>query len=417
MKIVQVNTVCNIGSTGKIAVDLYHITEQMGHTPFIAYGRSSAPDGIQSFKIGTSLDFVCHVLVNFFLGKSGFGSKSATERFLKWLDEIKPDILHLHNIHGFYIHVEMLFDYIKAHRIPVVWTLHDCWPLTGQCAHFDYVGCSKWQTLCHDCPIYRSSYPYSLFRDNSRQNYQLKKMAFTGAENMTIVTPSYWLADIVRKSYLQKYPITVIPNGINLKIFHPGTSQSFDKLPVVANASAGSMPKIVLGVANGWSDRKGLDFFLKLCNHLDHPYHVVLVGLSQKQCLAINVKYGKRITAITRLSGQSELAEWYRRAHVYVNPTLEDNFPTTNLEALACGTPVITFHTGGSPESLTPQCGIIVEKGNAEELEKAILSLDSTGKITPAACHAQALKYDKDVRFTEYLKLYRSMMLGAKAPL
>lgn len=409
MKIVQINTVCNTGSTGKIAADLYHIAEKAGDTSFIAYGRGTAPDEIKSFKIGNSIDFVHHVLINFFLGKSGFGSKSVTRRFLKWLDEVKPDILHLHNLHGFYIHVEMLFEYIKAHNIPVVWTLHDCWPLTGQCAHFDYAGCAKWQTACQKCPIYKSNYPYSLFRDNSRQNYQLKKAAFTGVKSMTIVTPSNWLADIVSKSYLKEYPVTVIPNGINLNVFKPAVGLFISRLSIASNLNFAAATKVILGVANVWTSKKGLDFFLKLSELLDSSYHIVLIGISRKQQKKLQKKYSGRITLLTRTANQQKLAEWYSHAHVYVNPTLEDNFPTTNLEALACGTPVITFRTGGSPECITPQCGLIVEKGNLEKLKEAILSLDGMTTITSSACRSQALKYDKDVRFLEYLKLYHSL--------
>lgn len=404
MKIVQINTVCNTGSTGKIAADLYHIAEQAGHISFFAFGRGTAPTEMQSFKIGNTLDFGTHVLTNFFLGKSGFGSKAVTRRFLKWLDEINPDLLHLHNLHGFYIHVGMLFDYIKAHHIPVTWTLHDCWPLTGQCAYFDYIDCIKWQTACHDCSIYRSNYPYSLFHDNSRQNYILKKAAFTGVKNMTIVTPSNWLADIVQKSYLHEYPVAVIPNGINLEIFKPDVCLHSVNNFITPNACPS--PNIILGVANIWSDRKGLCFFLQLCTMLDSSYHIVLIGVSKKQQSEINAKYGKRITTITRTTNQQELAKWYRQAYVYVNPTLEDNFPTTNLEALACGTPVITFNTGGSPECITPQCGVIVEKGNVEKLKEAILSLDKRNEISPIACRTQAMKYNKDTQFRDYLKLY-----------
>lgn len=409
MKIVQINTVCNTGSTGKIAADLYYIAEKAGDTPFIAYGRGTAPKEINSFKIGNPIDFMHHVLINFFLGKSGFGSKTVTVRFLKWLDEVKPDVLHLHNLHGFYIHVEMLFEYIKIHHIPTVWTLHDCWPLTGQCAHFDYAGCTKWQTACKHCPIYRSNYPYSLFRDNSRQNYELKKAAFTGVENLTIVTPSNWLADIVKKSFLREYPVMTIPNGINLDIFKPAATQSTNTIFATANSTFVTAPKIILGVANVWTSRKGLDFFLKLSELLDSSYHIVLIGVSQKQQKKLQKEYCRRITLLTRTANQLELAEWYSRAYVYVNPTLEDNFPTTNLEALACGTPVITFNTGGSPESISPQCGLIVEKGNIEKLKEAILSLDRMTAITSSACRIQALNYDKDVRFEEYLKIYHSL--------
>lgn len=410
MKIVQINTVCNTGSTGKIAADLYYIAQKAGNTPFIAYGRGTSPKEINSFKIGNSLDFVQHVLINFFLGKSGFGSKAVTRRFLKWLDEIKPDILHLHNLHGFYIHVEMLFEYIKIHHIPVVWTLHDCWPLTGQCAHFDYAGCAKWQSACQKCPIYRSSYPYSLFRDNSRQNYELKKSAFTGVENMTIVTPSNWLADIVRKSFLKEYPVTIIPNGINLDIFKPAAPQFANTVFDIANSTFVTVPKIILGVANVWTSRKGLDFFLRLSGLLDSSYHIVLIGVSQKQQKKLQKEYSGRITLLTRTANQHELAEWYRRAHVYMNPTLEDNFPTTNLEAMACGTPVITFNTGGSPESITEKCGIIVEKGNMNQLKEAILSLDKKTEITSLACRERAMEFNREIRFKEYLKLYNNSL-------
>ena len=410
MKIVQINTVCSTGSTGKIAADLYYIAQKAGNTPFIAYGRGTSPKEINSFKIGNSLDFVQHVLINFFLGKSGFGSKAVTRRFLKWLDEIKPDVLHLHNLHGFYIHVEMLFEYIKIHRIPAVWTLHDCWPLTGQCAHFDYAGCAKWQSACQKCPIYRSSYPYSLFRDNSRQNYELKKSAFTGVENMTIVTPSNWLADIVRKSFLKEYPVTIIPNGINLDIFKPAAPQFANTVFDIATSTFVTVPKIILGVANVWTSRKGLDFFLRLSGLLDSSYNIVLIGVSQKQQKKLQKEYSGRITLLTRTANQHELAEWYRRAHVYMNPTLEDNFPTTNLEAMACGTPVITFNTGGSPESITEKCGIIVEKGNINQLKEAILSLDKKTEITSLACRERAMEFNREIRFKEYLKLYNNSL-------
>lgn len=405
MKIVYVNTVCGTGSTGKITVDLYRIAMHAGHAPFISYGRGSADAALSSYKIGNIIDFGSHVLINFFLGKSGFGSKTVTKRFLKWLDEVKPDLLHLHNLHGFYLHVGMLFEYIKTHNIPVVWTLHDCWPLTGQCAHFDYAGCNKWKVACYHCPIFRSDYPYSLFKDNSHYNYALKKATFTGVSNLTIVTPSNWLADIVRYSFLNEYSVKVIPNGINLDLFKPADeSSTIDGANTISSSQQPS--KIILGVANVWTKRKGLDYFFQLADMLDDTFHIVLIGVSQKQQSKITARYGARITPITRTANQQELAAWYQQAYVFVNPTLEDNFPTTNLEALACGTPVITFNTGGSPESINSKCGIVVEKGNITQLKEAILSLESRTDITSSKCREQALNYDKDVRFREYLNLY-----------
>lgn len=392
MKIVQINTVYGTGSTGKIMAALYQIAQTEGHDAYVAYGRGNAPTDVHEYKIGNRLDFFIHVLINFFLGKSGFGSRIVTRRFLRWLDKVRPDLLHLHNLHGFYIHVDMLFKYIKSHHIPVIWTLHDCWPMTGQCAHFDYAGCHKWQTSCHHCPIYRSDYPYSLFKDNSRQNYVLKKEAFTNVPDMTIVTPSKWLADIVKQSFLKDYLVKVIPNGIDLDLFKP--------------AQTPCECRIILGVANVWSHTKGLNYLLQLSEMLDDSYHVVIIGLSKRQQTQIKASYGKRITGIMRTSSQTELVSWYQRAYVYVNPTLEDTFPTTNLEALACGTPVITFNTGGSPESLTDKCGITVEKGNVQQLKEAILSLEHRTEITSSSCREQALNFNQDANLREYLKLY-----------
>ena len=399
MKIVEINTVNGTGSTGKIAVALYHLAENENYTPYIAYGRGSSPADVNGYKIGNTLDFGVHVLSNFFCGNSGFASKRVTKKFLQWLDTIRPDILHLHNLHGFYLHVGLLFDYIKKHNIPVVWTLHDCWPFTGQCAYFDYAGCDKWKRQCYNCPIYRSDYPYSLFKDNSRQNYKSKKEAFTGVQNMMITTPSHWLASLVQDSYLKEYPVKVIHNGIDLNLFKlidtPVLDEKFkDK-------------KILLGVANVWDRRKGLGYFLELAETLKDDFHIIMIGVSKKQQEMIHKKHPNKITAITRTSNQKELVSWYNNAYAFINPTLEDNFPTTNLEALACGTPVITFNTGGSPESITDECGIVVEKGNVEELKNAILSLERNTNITRENCRKQAMKFDKDVLFREYLELYR----------
>lgn len=401
MRIVEINTVNGIGSTGKIAAALYNLAKSENHEPYIAYGRGDAPANIDSFKIGNTFDFGTHVLSNFFCGNSGFASRNATKKFLQWLDHIQPDLLHLHNLHGFYIHVGLLFEYIKKHNIPVIWTLHDCWPFTGQCAYFDYAECKKWKTQCHSCPIYKTDYPYSLFKDNSKQNYIQKKEAFTGVNNMIIITPSHWLASLVGDSYLNEYPVNVIPNGIDLTLFKP--------LSIPISDAKYQNKKILLGVANVWDKRKGLDYFLDLSKMLDDDFHIVLIGVSKKQQDMIQKKYAANVTAITRTANQKELVSWYNAAYAFVNPTLEDNFPTTNLEALACGTPVITFNTGGSPESINDTCGIVVEKGNVQKLKDAIVSLETNHLITKENCRKQAEKYDKNVLFREYLRLYKNI--------
>lgn len=399
MKIVQINTVCGTGSTGKIAVNIYKLAERTGYKPFIAYGRGSAPDQICGYKIGNSLDFISHVLINFFLGKSGFGSQSVTKRFLRWLDQIQPDLLHLHNLHGFYIHIGMLFEYIKSRNLPVVWTLHDCWPLTGHCAFFDYSGCQKWQFGCCQCPVFRTAYPYSLFRDNSRENYLVKRNTFCGVNNLTIVTPSQWLSDIVDLSYLKQYPKLVIPNGIDIDLFHP----------MYKSVAQPNSKRIILGVANVWEHRKGFESFMALDSILDPSWQIVLIGVNKKQRAFIH-KNCKHTLALLRTESQEELAKWYSRAYVYVNPTLEDNFPTTNLEALACGTPVITYKTGGSPECLNNKCGIVVEKGNIEMLRDAIISLENHSQINSESCRKQAEKYSETNCFQKYIALYQQII-------
>ena len=416
MKIVQINTVFGSGSTGRIVSELSNSIKKSGNDSFVAYGRKTAPlppeSAVNFFLTGNKVDFIGHVLVNFFAGKNGFASTRNTRKLIKWIDSIKPDIIHLHNLHGFYLNVEILFEYIKARSIPTVWTLHDCWPFTGQCAYFDAAGCDRWIGRCHDCPIYRTNYPYSLFKDNSIWNYAHKKSSFTGVKNLTIVTPSDWLCGLVKQSFLKEYPVKVIPNGIDTEVFCPKSNQIFtsqDKSPTsFRHFSALTNKKIVLGVANIWSSSKGLNYLLRTASYFksDPDYFFVIIGLRNKQIREIKKKYPTNVLPLKKTSSKEELAAWYRRADVFVNPTMEDNFPTTNLEALACGTPVITFNTGGSPESLTKDCGIIVERGNCNALKAAILSGRSFDRDI---CRKQAMNYTADTFTTRYISLYHSI--------
>lgn len=386
-KILFINTVYGIGSTGKIVADLFRMSENRDYEAYVAYGRGPIPsknsliDNPDHFyRIGNKPDFYSHVLSNFVRGNSGFASTYVTRKFLKWLDSINPSIINIHNLHGFYIHVGMLFEYIKAHNIKVVWTFHDCWPFTGQCSHFDYAGCNRWMTGCHNCPIYRSDYPYSIFKDNSIKNYAMKKASFTGVSDLTIVTPSNWLANLVKQSFLKDYPVTVIHNGINTDIFNivdkSNYGQIYNKYPTYELDNK----KILLAVANVWDSRKGLQYILNLSNDFNsnNGYQVVLIGLTKKQVRTISKKH-PNILPITRTSNQKELALWYNMAYAYINPTLQDNYPTTNLEAIACETPVITFNTGGSPETIPESnLGIIVPKEDYSALCNAIKELDSS---------------------------------------
>ena len=414
MKIVIVNTVYGKGSVGRICADLYEELVRSGDEPFMATGRGHLPESVRGCTIGTFPDFAGHVLKNFFQDASGFGSERVTRRFISRLEEIAPDVIHLHNIHGFYLQTELLFDYLKRAGIPVVWTLHDCWPFTGHCAYYDHIQpwadgapiseqtrCSRWITGCHDCPIYRTAYPYALFKDNSEKNWERKKNAYTGVPGLTIVTPSEWLAGQVKQSFLRDYPVEVLPNGIDLNVFCP--------------ASENEKPdnddrRVVLGVANNWEERKGLKYFENLAGSLPDNYRLVIVGLNKAQIGRFSKKFKTdRVLPIARTGSVSELADLYRNADVFVNATLEDNFPTTNLEALACGTPVVTFDTGGSAESVSEHCGMVVPKGDQEALKSAIVKVCENRSFDAGSCRERAMLYDKTDFVRRYIDIYKTV--------
>jgi glycosyltransferase involved in cell wall biosynthesis len=396
LKVLQINSFCGFGSTGRIATDLYRVLEEQGHESIIAYGRKTSPEGINSIRIGSNIDVNLHGIMSRLMDKQGDYSKGATKDFLCKVKEYNPDIIHLHNIHGYYINIELLFDYLASAGKPVVWTLHDCWSFTGHCAFFDTVGCNKWIKGCCKCSQ-KKEYPVSVFLDNSEKNYEKKKKLFTSVKNMTIVTPSKWLAELVGQSFLQKYPIKVINNGINLDIYRPSLNDFRGKYNLQHKF-------IVLGVASVWEKRKGLYYFIELSKMLGNEFKIVVVGVTEKQkkCLP------KEILGITRTDSIKELAEIYTAADIFVNPTLEDNFPTTNLESLACGTPVITFNTGGSPECLNDTCGVIIEKGNLTCLSTAINEVKTKTKLYYTnACVKKAMEqFDMNNKYQEYLKLY-----------
>ena len=384
---------------------LYEISRRNGFDPYAAFSRSDVPDNINGYRIGSRLDFMCHVAGDIISDRSGLGSRNETVRFLKWVDQIRPDIIHLHNIHGFYINIELLFAYIKKNNIPVIWTLHDCWTMTGHCAYFDYIGCEKWESGCDHCPQHLESYPYSI-TDHSKRNYYRKKKAFTGVGNMTIVTPSRWLADIVKKSYLREYQVRVIPNGIDT-----------DRFRVLDNETESTQEKryIILGVANVWTKRKGLQYFEQLAEVMDASYVIYLVGVSRRQQKMLQSRYEDRIITIQHTDSQEELVQLYNEALCYVNPTLEDNFPTTNLKSMACGTPVITFRTGGSPEALDSSCGYVAEKGNINEIYNVIRTIANNGKDCYTDKCRIKLQYSREARFCEYMELYRSVAAGQES--
>jgi len=392
MRILQINTTVNSGSTGRIAEDIGKTLISAGHESHIAFGRGRQKSKSNLIKIGGKLDFYLHVIRSLFTDRHGFGSKRATRKFLKQVDVIKPDAIGLHNIHGYYLNIEILFEYIKNKNIPILWTFHDCWPFTGHCSY---------NTDCDNCKNCQRKYPTSIFLNQSSRNYNDKKMIFNQVKKLQIVTPSIWLKDLANQSFL-KYPIQCINNGIDLNQFQP--SENYKKLKEKLHFKN---KKIILGVASTWDKRKGLSDFIQLASLLDINYKIILIGLTSKQIQNLP----ENIMGLQRTESISELANYYSMAAVYINPTHKDNFPTTNIEALACGTPVITYDTGGSPEAIDANTGVVIEKGDIKGVCNAIqkLSLQSQEHYKKV-CRTRAEQFfNKEDRYQEYLELYKNL--------
>ena len=356
MRVLFINSVCGIRSTGRICTDLAQNYINQGDEVKIAYGREeTVPENFQKYavRIGTKVDLRLHALRTRILDEHGFGSVKATRNFLKWAEEYDPQLLWLHNIHGYYINVEMLFAWIKSRpQMKVKWTLHDCWAFTGHCTNFTLAHCDKWKTGCSLCPQ-RRQYPKSWLLDNSAVNFNRKRNAFTGVHDLTLITPSKWLQELVQQSFLKDYCVEVHYNTINTDVFKPIPSDFRKKYHLQDK-------KIVLGVASIWDEKKGFDDFLKLADILNENCRIVLVGLNKKQLK----KCKPNMIGIERTNRPEELAEIYSAADVFFNPTYEDNYPTVNLEAEACGTRVITYKTGGAPETIKRKDSTVIAVGD-----------------------------------------------------
>lgn len=400
MRIVEIN-MCANGSTGKIMLQIAECARQEGddvrtystHAFSKRYRKlPPAPAGHKYY--GSYIESGIHFVCAHFFGFNGSYSWWATKRLIAELKKYQPDVLHLHNLHNYCINFPLLFKYIKKNNIRVIWTLHDCWTFTGHCPHFDMIGCEKWKTGCYKCPQYKR-YPKS-YVDRSKQMYKLKKKWFTNVKDMTLVTPSQWLADLTKQSFLSEYPVKVINNGIDLSIFKPTESDFREKYHLQDK-------KILLGVAFDWGKRKGLDVLIELSKRLPCDYQIVLVGTDDN----VDKQLPDNIISIHRTQNQKELAEIYTAADLFVNPTREENYPTVNMEALACGTPVITFKTGGSPEILDVSCGCVVEKDDIDGLQCEIISICEEKRYLQDACLKKAKQFDMYARFAEYIELYK----------
>ncbi|MGC8866537.1 MAG: glycosyltransferase [Bacteroidales bacterium] len=395
MRVLQINSTVNTGSTGRIAEDIGRLLISLGHESFIAYGRTSRESSSQTYRIGSTLDNYSHVFVSRVFDRHGFASQKSTLELVKYMDRIKPDVIQLHNLHGYYINLPILFNYLHRSKIPVVWFLHDCWAFTGHCTYFEYYGCYKWKIHCNKCPKL-SYYPKSLWLDNSYRNFAEKKTLFSSVSNLIIVTPSDWLKNLVGESFLSEKKIVRIHNGVDLEVFKPYCH------------GADSHPPYVLGVANVWSELKGFKDFLELRNILPEEIDIVLVGLPIGELR----KLPKGIRGVPRTESVQELAQYYSQALCFINPTYEDNFPTTNIEALACGTPVITYDTGGSSEAVDSETGIVVSKGDINGLAHSVNKImEKDRNYWKRNCRQRAETFfDKNKQYMKCVQLYEQML-------
>lgn len=393
MKIAEINMTTE-GSTGEIMFGIGECAKKSGHQvrtysfkTFTKGKKGSYPKREGHIYLGSERGAMVHFLLGYAFGRNGRHSSFATRKLIRQLKEWKPDVLHLHNLHKFCINLPMLFQYIKKEKVRVVWTFHDCFPFTGKCPNFTMIKCDKWKNGCSNCPQL-SGYPKSR-RDTTEKMWELKKKWFTGVKDMTIVTPSDWLAGLVKESFLKDYPVKVIPNGIDLSVFRPQIQKPTEKY-------------LVLGVADSWGERKGLDVFEALSETLPQDYQILLAGVDK----SLEEHISRKIRTVGRTRDRQALAKLYSMADVFANPTREDNFPTVNMEALACGTPVVTFRTGGSMEMLDETCGVVVDCEDVDAMGQEIMRICEEAPFTRENCRRQAEKYDRALRFQEYVELF-----------
>ena len=410
-KLLQINPVLRVNtSTGRIMQEIGELAMLHGWKTYMAYSKGR--DGIKECKseivpVGDVWSTAWHGLETRLLDRHGLASDRATREFIKRIETIAPDIVHIHNIHGYFLNYRILFDFLSRSGIPVVWTVHDCWLYTGHCYYYSYAGCNKWQTGCGNCKK-KKEFPASYFSDRSHRNWLDKKTAFTSMplDKLTIVPVSDWIREEMRRSILKDYHFQVIHNGINTEVF-----DVYDATAVRQQYSLGDK-HIFLGVASIWSREKGLADFIKMSELIGQDEVIVLVGIKPEDMKLLP----KNVVAIARTENIHQLAELYSAADVFINPTWQDNYPTVNLEAIACGTPVVTYRTGGSIEAITDTTGFIVEQGDVAGLVDAARCIIRRGKEAYRnVCRQYAVaNFRKEDRYADYLNLYRQLTEGER---
>lgn len=390
--LLQLNATANWGSTGRIAESIGLAAQKHGWICYMAYGRHSNPSSMELIRTGGPLNPYLHYLQSRIFDREGLGSGTATSRLIWLIDKLAPDVVQLHNLHDHWLNYRILFEYLNSNpRIKVVWTFHDCWAFTGHCFHFAQIGCGKWKTGCNNCPLSRI-YPKSMI-DRSRRNYEQKKGLFAACDSLTVVACSQWMADMVRTSFLGDRSVEVIHNGVDVNVFLPiedrHVSDGFN----------------ILAVSNVWNPEKGLDDILKLRHLLPPGYRITVAGLSPRQLDSMH----PGVEGIGRVSSTEELVRLYNDADVLINMSRADTFPTVNLEALACGTPVVTYETGGSPETVDKKTGVVVPCSDVHAMSEAIVRLRSN-PLMRSDCRRRALElFDREKCFDKYIDLYENI--------
>ena len=399
MKVLQINAVYGNGSTGIIVKDIDTALQQRGYTSYVAYAKSTnAPQN--GYKIGNLIDQKLHAVLARLIGKQAYFSFFCTNRLLNFIDKIKPDIIHLHNLHSNYINLKMLTNYINKNNINTVITLHDCWFFTGKCFHYGVVGCNKWQTRCGNCPRVKEDVP-SWFFDQTTRVFEDKKRYMGLIPNLVVVGVSNWISNEAKKSFFQSKKIVTIQNGVDLEIFKPTESDIRKKLNVEEKF-------VILGMANKWLDKINQSTFSYVVNQLCEDEVLVLLGCRKDQIEHLP----NNVIGLEYCSKRNDLAKIYSLSDIFVNVTREDSLPTVNIEAICCGTPVITFDSGGSSEIIDNNTGLVVAQGDDKALLMAIKKIKKKGKQHyQNKCREHGVKnFNKDDRYIDYINLYEKII-------
>lgn len=402
MKVVQINVTCGQGSTGVIAVEIAELLKQNGHESFIAYGqgKSSYPG---SYRIGCDIDNKIHALVNTRIwGEEGSGSIISTINFLKWLEIIRPDIIHIHNLHTNFLNYNLFFRYLANKRIPVVWSFFDCWPFTGRCTHFTEIGCRRWERECYDCPQFKTSGNRSWFFDKSRKLFLQKKQWFNTIADLDIIVCSHWLKREVEKSICKEHPIHMIYNWIDVEKFHwihdGGVYERYHLDPT---------KKVLVSVSAFWDDKTTrLNDAIRLASILPKEYQLAIIGKKTS-----TKEIPENIVHIDYVAGTQELSKLYSCALAYVNFSVEDTFGKVMAEAQLCGTPAIVFDATACPE-IVGDAGFVVPPHDVEAMMDKIYEIANNGRNEYSA---RCIKYVKDnfdyrKNVNEYIRVYESIM-------